>query len=124
MAPQVRNYQRIHYEPNVLYFFTARAKLVGNLSDGRVQVLGYTRYKEMICLSGKANPGRRPEKMGLMQSLRSNLSCANVYPGETRDIGMVFCIRDMEIACTSTRVNPIFRESCMLGSWSDQPQRL
>ena len=56
--PQVRNISAIHYEPDALYFFTARGKDFCKelLSDGRVQILGYTRYKEMIRLSAKAMP--------------------------------------------------------------------
>lgn len=55
-APQIRNISAIHYEPDALYFFTARGKDFCKelLEDGRVQILCYTRYKEMIRLSGKA----------------------------------------------------------------------
>ena len=56
--PQVRNISAIHYEPDALYFFTARGKDLCRelLADGRVQILAYTRYKEMIRLSAKAVP--------------------------------------------------------------------
>jgi len=55
-APQIRNISAIHYEPQALYFFTARGKDFCRelLEDGRVQILCYTKYKEMIRLSGKA----------------------------------------------------------------------
>ena len=116
-APQVRNISAIHYEPNVLYFFTARGKNFCRelLSDGRVQVLGYTMYKEMIRLSGKAAPAD-DQKKWIDAIFAEQPYLANVYPGETRDIGMVFCIRDMEIAYFNLGVNPIFRESYMLGT--------
>lgn len=57
-APQNRNISAIHYEPDALYFFTARGKNFCRelLEDGRVQNLCYTRYKEMIRLSGRAYP--------------------------------------------------------------------
>ena len=57
-APQVRNISAIHYEPDALYFFTARGKDFCKelLARGKVQILGYTRYKEMIRLSGTAAP--------------------------------------------------------------------
>ena len=57
-APQIRNISAIHYEPDALYFFTARGKNFCKelLRDGRVQTLAYTKYKEMIRLSGKAYP--------------------------------------------------------------------
>ena len=62
--PQVRNISAIHYEPDAIYFFTARGKDFCRelLSDGRVQVLGYTRYKEMIRLSAKAEAVSREEQ--------------------------------------------------------------
>ena len=55
-APQIRNISAIHYEPDALYFFTARGKNFYKelMEDGRVQILAYTKYKEMIRLSGKA----------------------------------------------------------------------
>ena len=57
-SPQVRNISAIHYEPDALYFFTARGKDFCQelLADGRVQILGYTKYKEMIRLSARAVP--------------------------------------------------------------------
>ena len=56
--PQIRNISAIHYEPEAMYFFTAKGKDFCKelLEDGRVQVLGYTKYKEMIRLSAKAVP--------------------------------------------------------------------
>lgn len=55
-APQIRCISAIHFEENSLTFFTARGKSFCDelLSDGRVQILAYTRFKEMIRLSGKA----------------------------------------------------------------------
>ena len=55
-APQVRNISAIHYEGTTLYFLTARGKSFARQlkKDGRVQILGYTKYKETIRLSGKA----------------------------------------------------------------------
>lgn len=62
--PQVRDISAIHYEEDALYFFTARGKDFCRelLDDGRVQVLGYTRYKEMIRLSAKAEPAAENEQ--------------------------------------------------------------
>ncbi len=62
--PQVRNISAIHYEPDAMYFFTARGKDFCQelLADGRVQVLGYTKYKEMIRLSAKAVPVKANEQ--------------------------------------------------------------
>lgn len=62
--PQVRNISAIHYEPDAMYFFTARGKDFCKelLSDGRVQILGYTRYKEMIRLAAKVVPVPQTEQ--------------------------------------------------------------
>ena len=89
-GPQVRNISAIHYEKNALYFFTARGKNFCRelLRDGRVQVLGYTRYKEMLRLSGTARPVPAEEQekwRDLIFEEQPYLS--NVYPGDTRDIG-------------------------------------
>lgn len=74
--PQVRNISAIHYEPDGIYFFTARGKDFCRelLSDGKVQILGYTRYKEMIRLSAKAVPVPEEEqKNGWIRYLRNSL---------------------------------------------------
>lgn len=57
-APQIHCISAIHYEQASLFFFTARGKSFCDelQSDGRVQILAYTRFKEMIRLSGKAVP--------------------------------------------------------------------
>lgn len=57
-TPQIRNISAIHYEKDALYFFTARGKNFCKelMRDGRVQILCYTKYKEMIRMSGKAYP--------------------------------------------------------------------
>ena len=57
-APQVRNISAIHFEGTDLYFLTARGKPFARqlLRDGRVQISGYTKYKETIRLSGRALP--------------------------------------------------------------------
>ena len=41
---------------------------------------------------------------------------ANVYPGDTRDIGIIFCIDEGEVEYFNLGVNPIFRETYSLGN--------
>jgi len=55
-ALQIENISAVHYEPDAIYFYTTRGKNFCQelLADGRVQFLCYTKYKEMIRLSGKA----------------------------------------------------------------------
>lgn len=117
--PQIRNISAIHYEQQSMYFFTARGKAFCEelLSDGNVQILGYTKYKEMIRLSAKVEkvPDEEQKKwMDIIFEEQPYLS--NVYPENTREIGIVFCIRNAEIEYFNLGVNPIFRESYTIGN--------
>lgn len=123
--PQVRNISAIHYEPEAMYFFTARGKEFCKelLSDGRVQILGYTKYKEMIRLSAKAVPVPQPEQSIWIDTIFNEQPyLANVYPGNTRNIGMVFEIKNMEIEYFHLGVHPIFRESYLIGEGTITPK--
>lgn len=115
-APQIRCISAIHYEPDSLYFFTARGKAFCDelLADGRVQILAYTRFKEMIRLSGKAVPAEnQEEKMNTIFAEQPYL--ANVYPGDTRNIGIVFELKNFSIEYFNLGVKPIFREVYTVG---------
>ncbi len=116
--PQIRNISAIHYEPDSMYFFTARGKNFCKelLENGRVQVLGYTKYKEMIRLSSKAEPVADEEQKKWIDTIfREQPYLDNLYPGDTRNIGIVFKIRNAEIEYFNLGVNPIFRESYSIG---------
>ena len=118
-APQIRNISAIHYEENALYFFTARGKnFCRELEeDGRVQILAYTKYKEMIRLSGKAYAiADEDQKKWTDIIFEEQPYLANVYPGETRNIGIIFCIDEGEVEYFNLGVNPIFRETYSLGN--------
>lgn len=94
-APQIRNISAIHYEKDAIYFFTARGKNFCRelQEDGRVQILCYTRYKEMIRMSGKAYAVAEEEQAKWRDLIfEEQLYLANVYPGDTRDIGIIFCM--------------------------------
>ena len=123
--PQVRNISAIHYDPDAIYFFTARGKNFCRelLDTGKVQILGYTMYKEMIRLSGTVSPVLEDEQRkwrDLIFDEQPYLS--NVYPGETRSIGIVFCIRNMTIEYFNLGVNPIFRETYTIGNGKIVPK--
>lgn len=116
--PQVRNISAIHYEEDALYFFTARGKAFCKelLDDGRVQILGYTKYKEMIRLSAKAEPAAESEQKKWMDAVFDEQPyLSNVYPGDTRNIGIIFQIKDAQIEYFHLGVNPIFRETYVIG---------
>ena len=118
-APQIRNISAIHYEPDAFYFFTARGKNFCKelLEDGRVQILCYTKYKEMIRLSGKAYAVPEEEQMKWRDIIfQEQPYLANVYPGDTRSIGIIFCIDTAEIEYFNIGVHPIFRETYRLGN--------
>lgn len=119
-APQIRNISAIHYEPEAMYFFTAKGKDFCRqlLSDGRVQVLGYTKYKEMIRLSARAAPVREEDQQRWIDTIFAEQPyLSNVYPGGTRRLaGIVFEITDAEIEYFHLGVHPIFRESYTIGS--------
>lgn len=118
--PQIRNISAIHYEPEAMYFFTAKGKAFCKelLTDGRVQVLGYTKYKEMIRLSARAIPVQEPEQTKWIDTIFAEQPyLSNVYPGDTRILaGIVFQIKDAEIEYFNLGVNPIFRESYAIGN--------
>lgn len=117
--PQIRNISAIHYEQQAMYFFTARGKSFCEelLADGNVQVLGYTKYKEMIRLSAKAQRVLDEEQKKWIDLIfEEQPYLANVYPNNTREIGIVFCITNAEIEYFSLGVNPIFRECYTIGN--------
>ena len=118
--PQIRNISAIHYEPETMYFFTAIGKAFCKelLADGRVQVLGYTKYKEMIRLSARAIPVQESgQKKWIDTIFAEQPYLSNVYPGDTRNLaGIVFQIKDAEIEYFNLGVNPIFRESYVIGN--------
>lgn len=116
--PQVRCISAIHYEKDGIYFFTARGKDFCRelLADGRVQILGYTKYKEMIRLSARAVPAPDEEKGKWIRTIfEEQPYLSNVYPGKTREIGIIFQIKDGEIEYFNLGVRPIFRESYTFG---------
>ena len=118
-APQVRNISAIHYEGTDIYFLTARGKPFARqlLRDGRVQISGYTMYKETIRVSGRAEQVPETEQRKWRDVLYAEQPyLENVYPGETKNIDTMFVIRDytIEYFCLSTR--PITRAYFTVGS--------
>lgn len=124
--PQVRNISAIHYEPDRMLFFTAKGKdFCGELlADGHVQVLGYTRYKEMIRLAATAEPLPEAEQGKWIDRIfEEQPYLSNVYPGDTRrTAGIVFEIKNGEVEYFHLGVNPIFREQYVLGGGEATPR--
>lgn len=118
-APQIRNISAIHYTADAMYFFTAKGKAFCRelLDDGRVQVLGYTKFKEMIRLSAKAVPVPEAEQAQWIDTIfKEQPYLMNVYPADTRQLaGIVFKLTDAEIEYFNLGVTPIFRKSYIIG---------
>lgn len=118
-APQIRCISAVHYNEDSLYFFTARGKNVAKelLADGRVQILVYTKFKEMIRLSGKALPVAEESQKHCIDTIFAEQPyLANLYPSEKRNIGICFEIKDAAIEYFNLGVNPIFREVYTIGN--------
>lgn len=116
--PQIRCISAIHFEKDSFYFFTARGKNFCHelLENGKVQILGLTRFKEMIRLSAKAVPAPESEQEEKIDTIFSEQPyLANVYPDNTRKIGIIFEVKNAEIEYFHLGINPIFRESYTLG---------
>lgn len=116
-SPQVRCISAIHYEPNAIYFLTSRGKPFARelMQDGRIQAVGRTRFNEMIRVSGTsaALEGAEGERIrDLIYEEQPYL--ANVYPGATRDINVIFEVTHAEIEYFNLGVHPIFRETYRL----------
>lgn len=124
-APQARNISAIHFEGTDIYFLTARGKSFARqlYADGRVQILGYTKYKETIRVSGRAAEVPAEEQLRWRNVLYAEQPyLENVYPGESKNIDTMFVIRDytIEYFCLSTR--PITREYFTVGNASLKPK--
>ena len=124
-APQVRNISAVHYEGTDIYFLTARGKSFARqlYADGRVQISGYTRYKETIRVSGRAVEVPEEEQIKWRDILyQEQPYLENVYPGESKNIDTMFVIKDytVEYFCLSTR--PITREYFAVGNAVIKPK--
>lgn len=124
-GPQVRNISAVHYEGTDIYFLTARGKSFARqlYRDGRVQISGYTRYKETIRISGIALEAPEEEQLQWRDILyREQPYLENVYPGETKNIDTIFVIKNytIEYFCLSTR--PITREYFAVGDGILKPK--
>ncbi|MBR1552130.1 MAG: 4Fe-4S binding protein [Muribaculaceae bacterium] len=118
-APQARSISAIHFEPDAIYFYTARGKNFCRqlLRDGRVQIHALTKFKEMIRLSAVAKPVPDNEQEHWKDVIFKEQSyLINVYPGDTRSIGIIFCIKDARIEYFNLGTHPIERAYFTMGN--------
>ena len=118
-APQVRCISAIHFDEESFWFLTARGKEFAQqlMADGRVQILAYTRFKEMIRVSAVAHrlPDSEQEKCrDIIWAEQQYMD--NVYPNGTREILDAFEIKDMQIEYFNLGTHPIDRYYYTLGS--------
>ena len=117
--PQVRSISAVHYEGDAIYFFTARGKNFCRelLSDGQVQIHALTKFKEMIRLSAVAQPVPDDEQERWKDVIfEEQPYLSNVYPGDTRSIGIVFCIRNVRVEYFNLGTHPIERAYYAMGN--------
>ena len=122
--PQVRSISAVHYEPDAIYFYTARGKNFCRqlLRNGHVQVHALTKYKEMIRLTAVAQPVPNDEQESWKDVIfREQPYLVNVYPGDTRSIGIIFVIRNAQIEYFNLGVRPIDRAYFTMGD--AEPER-
>lgn len=118
-APQIRCVSAVHYDENSFYFYTAKGKNMTRelLADGRVQILIYTKYKEMIRLSSKAYPIEEEKQKAAIDTIfKEQPYLANLYPDDKRYIGICFEVKDSSMEYFNLGVNPIFRETYTIGN--------
>ena len=117
--PQVRSISAVHYEPDAIYFYTARGKNFCHelLEDGHVQIHALTKFKEMIRLSAIAKPVPDEEQEHWKDMIFAEQPyLENVYPRDTRSIGIIFCIHDAEIEYFNLGTHPIDRATFTIGN--------
>lgn len=121
--PQVRCVSAIHFEPDALYFYTARGKSFAHQLESRgfVQMEGLTRYKEMIRLSGKAVKAD-DQKKWMDKIFEEQPYLINVYPRDTRRIGIIYVVRDAMIEYFNLGVHPILRYYFAMGNATVAPK--
>lgn len=121
--PQVRCVSAIHYEPDAIYFYTARGKsFAEQLESNRwIQMEGMTKYKEMIRLSGKVKKADDQQKWK-DKIFEEQPYLINVYPGNTREIGVIYEIRNATIEWFWLGTHPIERHYFTTGNAQWKPK--
>lgn len=116
--PQVRCISAAHYDEESFWFLTARGKAFYHelTTDGHMQIMVYTRFKEMIRISAVAK--RLPDSQ--QEACRATIWAEqpymeNVYPNGTREILEAFEVRDMQIEYFNLGTHPIDRFYYTLG---------
>jgi uncharacterized pyridoxamine 5'-phosphate oxidase family protein/Pyruvate/2-oxoacid:ferredoxin oxidoreductase delta subunit len=123
--PQVRCISAVHYEGTNIYMLTSRGKNVAKEweQDGHVQLLVHTRFNEMIRVSGKVE--RVPENEQALwrdKIYDAQPYLSNVYPGNTREINVIYALKDYTIEYFNLGARPIERFVYEVGSGKSKPK--
>lgn len=116
-TPQVRCISAWYHGSDAVYFLTSRGKpfALDLARDGRIQAVGRTRFNEMLRLSGTAVEMTGKEGVRIRDLIYVEQPyLANVYPGDTRDINVIFQVTNASIEYFNLGVHPIFRETYRL----------
>jgi uncharacterized pyridoxamine 5'-phosphate oxidase family protein/NAD-dependent dihydropyrimidine dehydrogenase PreA subunit len=122
--PQVRCISAVYYEGMDIYMLTSRGKYVAKEweRDGHVQLLVYTRFNEMIRVSGRVQ--RVPDEEQVLwrdKIYEAQPYLANVYPGNTREINVMYVLKDYSIEYFNLGVHPIERYVYEVGGGKAKP---
>lgn len=117
--PTVRIIDIMRVEDDALYFLTARGKeFFKQLTEQKfVAITGMTKNWEMLSLRGNVE---RADRALLTDIFEDNPSMNEVYPGSSRDILEVFCIREGQCEYFDLSKTPIYRETILMGGWQEQ----
>ncbi len=115
-APQIRCISAIHYEPDFLYFFTARRQGVLRRAADRWTGADPRLYPVQGNDPTVRQGGTCAKSGGKIHTIFAEQPyLANVYPGDTRNIGIIFELRDFTVEYFNLGVKPIFREVYAVG---------
>jgi uncharacterized pyridoxamine 5'-phosphate oxidase family protein len=118
--PQIRIIDIMHVESDALYFLTARGKPFYKelLQSKKVAIVILTPKWESIRVNGIPELIKKDEqKKWLDLIFDENESMKGVYPGNSRYVLEVFCIKNAEIEYFNLGSEPIFRETYILGNY-------
>lgn len=118
--PRVRIISALHFEPDAIYFYTARGKNFARElqeSGGKLEILAYSEERnDTIRLSCTAEVVPADEQRHWIDVQFSEQSYLyNVYLGETNEIGIMFVVRNGEFEWFNLASKPITRECLPFG---------
>ena len=117
--PQIRVVSARYFDGTDMYFLTARGKAFARQleEDPHIAVIGFDEQaNDMVRLNGRVC--RVPEEE--QRSARERMYLVypyleNVYPGETKEIDVIYCLTDYSVEYFTLKTHPITREYFEVG---------